>query len=587
MKSDGSTTEVKGPAPSEGSGAKDRVLTPQPQKKLGEMLVDSGLLTEGQLTQALEEARAAGKRLGEYLVDEGVVAPEDLATALSVQLDLPTIDLKRQPVQPEALELVSEAYARRHLLIPVELRDDALLVVMADPGNLQVLEDLEAQARRSIKPAVGIPSDIREAINRNFRAAGEIAEQVSRVAPPLTEVEAAAAVTSDVVTQTPIVRTVDLLIAQAVRDRASDIHLEPQESRLRVRYRIDGILHEVEALPRSIHAQLLSRIKVLAGMNIAERRRPQDGQFSATVEGKDVDFRVATSDSAHGEMAVLRVLDKSLSLLALEELGFQTASLERYSQMLRTPFGMILEGGPTGCGKTTTLYASVNQLDRTGRNIITIEDPIEYQFKDVNQIQVNQLADITFVTGLRSIMRLDPDVILVGEVRDGETARMATQAALTGHLVLSSIHANDAVGILFRLLDLGVERFLVASALIGVVSQRMVRRVCPHCRAPAAAPIEERMAFEEELGEESGQFQYGSGCNFCAHTGFLGRTGLFEVMVLSEELRRMFLTGAGASDLTAQAVSEGMITMRRDGMLKVKQGITTPGEVIRNVFSIA
>lgn len=557
-----------------------------PQKKLGELLVEAGLLTPEQVELAVVEARQRGTLLGDYLVEERLVTPEDLQMTLSLQFNLPMVDLRRHAVQPEGLDLIPEGYARQHDLIPVKVADGALLVVMAAPGDIQVLEDLKARAKMAIQPAIGIRGDIREAINRNYRASSEIEVQVSQLSPPVTEATIPEGLRSNLAAQAPIVRTVDLLVAQAVRDRASDIHFEPQEGLLRIRYRIDGILHEVQTLPLSVHPQLISRMKVLAGMNIAERRRPQDGQFSVQIEGKDVDFRVATSDSVHGEMMVLRVLDKSLSLFALPELGFLPEALERYSRMLRTPFGMILEGGPTGCGKTTTLYASVNQLDRKGRNIITIEDPIEYQFEDINQIQVNSRADITFASGLRSIMRLDPDVILVGEVRDGETARMATEAALTGHLVLSSIHANDAVGVLFRLLDLGVEPFLVSSGLIGVVSQRMVRRVCPHCGSLSEAPAEEQMAYEEELGERRSEFHYGSGCNFCANTGYLGRTGVFEVMVFSEELRRLLITGASSGELKAQAVSEGMVTMRRDGMLKVQQGITTPYEVIRAVFSI-
>jgi general secretion pathway protein E len=322
-------------------------------------------------------------------------------------------------------------------------------------------------------------------------------------------------------------------------------------------------------------------------MNIAERRRPQDGQFCVQIDGKEVDFRVASCDSAHGEVMVLRVLDKSLSLIALEDLGCLPESLGRYSQMLRTPFGMVLVGGPSGAGKTTTLYASVNELDQKERNTVTVEDPIEYHFDDVTQIQVNPRADITFGSGLRSIMRLDPDVILVGEVRDSETAGMATQAALTGHLVLSSIHANDAVGILFRLIDLGVDPFLISSALVGVVSQRLVRRVCPHCRTLSDVPPQEQAVYEEELGERPEQLYYGAGCNFCANTGYVGRTGVFEVLMLSERLRGMLLKGASSQEMKAQAISEGMITMRRAGMLKVQEGITTPHEVIRNVFSIA
>ncbi len=326
-----------------------------PQKKIGELLVEAGLLTWEQMDRAVNEAARLQNLIGSYLVDEGLVSAEDLASTLSLQLNVPLIDLKRHAVQPKALDLVSEHYARQHDLIPIDIVGDALLVVIADPGNIQILADLRTQARMPIQPAVGIPSDIREAINRYYRASGEIEEQVSQAAPPVTEPALEEVLKPDLIAQAPIVRTVDLLIAQAVRDRASDIHLEPQEEHLRVRYRIDGILHEVQTLPLSAHAPIVSRLKVLASMNIAERRRPQDGQFSVQIEGKAVDFRAATSDSTHGEMIVLRVLDKSLSLFGLTELGFQPEALERYSQMLRTPFGMILVGGPTGSGKTTTL----------------------------------------------------------------------------------------------------------------------------------------------------------------------------------------------------------------------------------------
>jgi len=558
-----------------------------PNKKLDDILVDAGLLTRDQLARATEKAGHLQKGLLDYLLDEGLMSEEDAAMALSLEIKLPIIDLKRHAVQPEALSLVPDEYARQHELIPIDVVGDALIVVMADPTNIDVLEDLRARAKKVIQPAVGIPADIREAIERSYRTSGEIDEQVGMAALSAAEPQEEEALTPALASQAPIVRTVELLIAQAVRDRASDIHLEPKQDCLRVRYRIDGVLHEAQTLPLSLHPPLVSRLKVIAGMNIAERRRPQDGQFYAQIDGKEVDFRVASCDSAHGEVMVLRVLDKSLSLIALEDLGCLPESLGRYSQMLRTPFGMVLVGGPSGAGKTTTLYASVNELDQKERNTVTVEDPIEYHFDDITQIQVNRQADITFGSGLRSIMRLDPDVILVGEVRDSETAGLATQAALTGHLVLSSIHANDAVGILFRLIDLGVEPFLVSSALVGVISQRLVRRVCSHCRALADVPPEEQAAYAEELGERPEQLYYGAGCNFCANTGYAGRTGVFEVLVLSEELRSLLLKGASSQEMKAQAISEGMITMRRAGMLKVQEGITTPHEVIRSVFSIA
>jgi general secretion pathway protein E len=379
----------------------------------------------------------------------------------------------------------------------------------------------------------------------------------------------------------------DLLLAQAVHDRASDIHLEPETDALRVRMRIDGVLHETMRLPKDVQAALVSRFKVMAGMNIAERRRPQDGQISTEVDGKRIDLRAATSDSTHGEMMVLRVLDKSVSLMSLRELGFSPVALERHIRLLRSPFGMVLVSGPTGSGKTTTLYASVNQLNDEERNIITIEDPVEYQFDGINQIQVNEKADITFATGLRSLMRLDPDVILVGEVRDAETARIACQAALTGHLVLSSIHANDAVGVLMRLTDLGIEPFLAASSLIGVVAQRMVRRICSYCSVDATPNAEEEAVFEADLGEKLTMMRRGAGCNLCAGTGFLGRVGVYEILSLNGEIRRLLLAGASAAAIREQAIADGMVPMRRDGMLKVKQGLVTPSEILKSVYSIS
>ncbi len=391
---------------------------------------------------------------------------------------------------------------------------------------------------------------------------------------------------AETIAQAPVVRAIDLLIKQAVRDRASDVHIEPQEDKVRVRYRIDGILHNVMSLPLSVHAPLLSRIKIMAGLNIAERRRPQDGQITFDMGDRVIDIRVATSNTVTGEMAVLRILDKAFAFLPLPEIGFLPDILERYLQMVKSPFGMILISGPTGSGKTTTQYATVNQLDAVGRNIMTIEDPVEYHFTNINQMQVNPAAGVTFGGGLRACMRLDPDVILVGEIRDAETAQIATQASLTGHLVLSSVHANDTVSTVFRMIDLGVEPFLLSSAVIGIVAQRMVRRVCPYCSRPAEISEDERLAYEQELGEKRSEFIVGPGCNFCAGAGYLGRTGIFEVMMMSEPIRSMTLSSADSDAIRAQAIKEGMVSLWHDGMLKVKAGITTPYEIIRNVYSI-
>ena len=561
------------------SALADRVIW----KSLGEMLVTENRITAEQLDNALELERKNGRKLSEILVDQGLATAEDLAMVRSIQLNVPLIDLKQHQVQPEALELITEDTARKHTLIPLKVVDNSLTVVMADPQDIITIEDIKAQSGMRVEVAIGIPSDIQQAIDLNYRSSGEIKKQISQFAPAFEE---EAEVTPERIARTPITETLDLLIAQAVRDRASDIHLELQDKRLRIRYRIDGILHDVFSLPLSTHAPLVSRVKILAEMNISEQRRPQEGQLSLKVGDRDVDIRAAVMPTVYGERVALRILDKSLSLFTLPELGLLPDAFEKYRAMLKSPFGMILVAGPTGSGKTTTLYASINHLVQNESNIMTIEDPIEYNFTDINQIQVNPKAGITFSSGLRAIMRHDPDIILVGEIRDKDTARTAVQAALTGHLVLSSIHANDAVGVLFRLMDLGVEPHLISPTLVGVVAQRMVRRICTHCRAKSQPSAEEQTAYHDEMRERANLLYRGAGCNFCSNTGFRGRTALFEIMTMSEDIRRILLDSASAPDIKAQALKEGMITLRRDGMLKVKEGVTLVSEVLRSVFSI-
>jgi general secretion pathway protein E len=553
------------------------------KKSLGEMLIEENLITPAQLENALARQRQQGGKLSDILLQQGLVKAEQLAIVLSIHLNLPLIDLKRHTVQPEALRLIPEDMARKHMLIPLDIVNDSLMVVMADPEDIRTIEDVKAQAKMRIEVALGVRSDIERAINLNYRSSGAIEKQVSQFTP------AAAAKTDDteaLAARTPIAETLDLLITQAVKDRASDVHIEPQEDRLRIRYRIDGILHDMFSFPLNIHNPLVSRVKILAEMDISEQRRPQDGQFSIKLGGSDVDIRAATMETPYGERVTLRILDKSLALFTLAELGFQPDVLKQYRAMLQSPLGMILVSGPTGCGKTTTLYASINELDRNERNIMTIEDPIEYSFMDINQTQVNTRAGITFASGLRAIMRHDPDVILVGEIRDTDTVTTAVQSALTGHLVLSSIHANDAVGVLFRLMDLDVEPASISSTLIGVVGQRMVRRICPNCRTAYTPSDDERQVIKKEIHQEVGTLYHGTGCNLCASTGYRGRTGIFEFLVVSEEIRKMLRRQASASEIRARALAEGMVTMKQDGMLKVKEGITTISEVTRSVFSI-
>ena len=556
-------------------------------EELGRMLVEAKLITEEQLQHAKEMQAKNGDKIERILLQERLISLQQLALFTSLQLGVPFVNLKKEGVRPEAVALIPEVIARKYGVIPIDTLDGTLVVAMEDPRDIQAIEDLAALTRRRIEPVLSTSQDIQEMIDLNYRVGGEIEEQLSQIPTRYQRVGVAEArVSAEAIAQAPVVRAIDLLIKQAVRDRASDIHVEPQEDKLRVRYRIDGILHEIMSLPLSVHPPLLSRVKIMSGLNIAERRRPQDGQITFDMGDREVDIRVATSNTVHGEMVVLRLLDKTFAFLPLPEIGFLPNTLERYFQMVKTPFGMVLISGPTGSGKTTTQYATVNQLDSTGRNILTIEDPVEYRFANINQMQVNPAAGVTFATGLRACMRLDPDVILIGEIRDAETAQIATQASLTGHLVLSSVHANDTVSVIFRMIDLGVEPFLLASAVVGVVAQRMVRRVCPYCSQPTSVSPDEQMAYEQEMNEKQSEFLIGAGCNFCANTGYLGRTGIFEVMVMSESIRSRILSSAGSDDIRAQAYKEGMASLWHDGMLKVKEGVTTPYEVIRNVFSI-
>jgi len=555
------------------------------RKDLGEVLLDAGLITPAQLEIA-QQTRQGDQSITDVLIVQGIITPSDVAMALSLQLGLPLIDLKRHVVQPQALALVPEEIARRHNVIPLDMIDGKLVVVMENPLDMRALEDLTIRAAVQVSPAVGVRDDIQQALGLYYRARGQIERQLERIAPEPAPVVEAPRLTAEVVAQNPVARVVELILHQAIRDRASDLHIAPDNGVLRVRYRIDGILHDALEVPLSAHGPLVSRIKVMAGMNIAERRRPQDGQFTFRGEGSEVDVRVATANTARGEMAVLRILDKSISLLKLEELGFLPEARAVYERLTTLPFGLLLVSGPTGAGKTTTLYATINRLNRSEQNIMTIEDPVEYHFNGISQMQVNRQAGITFAAGLRAIMRMDPDVILVGEIRDRETAEIAVQAALTGHLVMSSIHANDAVGVLHRLLDLGLEPFLVASSLVGVVAQRLLRRICDRCRVPADASAEERLAFESEMGSAPARFYEGQGCNFCAETGYRGRIGVYEVLTVSEEVRRLLIEGASADETKAQVISDGMVPIWRAGMLKVQQGITTPREVMRSVYTI-
>ena len=547
---------------------------------LGSILVDALLLSEEQVSSAQEAARREKLPLSRIIVRDGLILSRDLAAVAALHLGLAMVDLRGYSIDPEAVALLPEEIVRRYNVLPLKRSGNRLEVAVTDPTDIGLIQDMTSLTGSTIDPVIATAEDILEHIDISYRLTENVAQQTSAMLSPGQRI------TASTLRDSPPARLIDLLLRQALQDRASDVHVEPTESRLRVRFRIDGILHDVMNLPLEMHPMLISRMKIMSGMNIAERRRPQDGQCTIEVQGRKVDVRVAVSNTVDGEMVVLRLLDKKFTLLGLEQLGMSSSAFEQYRRLLRLPYGMVVVCGPTGAGKSTTLYASILQMNRMEQNVVSLEDPVEYHIADVNQMQVNTEAGITFANQLRSILRLDPDVILVGEIRDHETAVIATQAALTGHLVLTSLHANDSVSALLRLRDLGVAPYLIASSVAGIASQRMVRTVCSGCKSLTSRPIAEQDAYASEMGEARERFMYGSGCNTCAQTGYHGRTGTFEILTLSDHIRQMLLADAPRHQLMEQALQENMIPLRREAMLKVKEGITTPYEVMRVLFSL-
>lgn len=533
-------------------------------------LPDELVSEKGEVLESLSEAEGVNR-------DQ----PGD-STLIGKSVNVPTVELKKYKIDESALRMVPESVARKATLIPLSVSGDTLLLAMAYPDDIQTIRDITTKSGKRMRIVHASAAEINNAINLYYRSSEEIENSLGKLEQSVSTKETNVEISA----QTPVAQTLDLILAQAIRDRASDVHIEPQGKRLRVRFRIDGILHDMYSLPLMAHGSLISRIKILGEMNIAEQRRSQDGQMNMSVGDKEVDIRVATMATSHGERASLRILDKSITPLALDELGFLPEQLERFRRTLKSPFGTILVGGPTGSGKTTTLYAAINQFDRREQNIITVEDPIEYKFEDINQTQINPKAGITFASGLRNILRHDPDIVLIGEVRDRDTAQIATQAALTGRLVLATIHANDAISIIFRLLDLGIEPYLISPTLVAAQAQRMVRRICPYCKTCTQPSADEEAAYSRELGEVPADVYLGTGCTMCANTGYRGRVALTEILVMTEKLRRMLLSSASADEIKDEALKEGMITMQQDGMLKAKSGITSYSEVIRATFTM-
>jgi len=555
------------------------------ENKMAGILQDAGVVTPSQLERAQQHSLQDEVGILEALVDEGAVSRETIITLLSFQLKIPVVDLKTAEVDPEAVMLLPENFARDKKVMPVGFEPDgSLKVVTQAPNDFQVLSQIATITGRQARYAIALTSGLSELIERTY-ADLPASEGLSQpeIVPDMARIEAAGILGQDV-TQLTAVQAVEMVCLQAIKRKSSDVHFVPSAEACDIMFRLDGVLQKVATIPVHLHESMIARIKVLADMDIAETRRPQDGSFNLELGERDVDFRVSSVAIAWGEMMVVRILDRSDGIMRLEDLGLDRDELSKWRQLLSLPFGMVLVSGPTGSGKTTTLYSSVTELVRDRGNIMTIEDPIEYRVESLHQIEVNRQAGVDFPAGLRAIMRLDPDVILVGEIRDVETAKTAVDAALTGQLVLASIHSNDAASAFTRLIDIGIEPYLAATAVVGVAGQRLVRKVCPHCVVATDLDAAEKSAYEAKGGQGVDGFVSGTGCNFCGFTGFLGRTGVFEVLAVTEDTRALVASGASGQVIRRQAINEGMNSLHAVGMIKAEGGITTVNEVLSRVF---
>ncbi len=552
-------------------------------KQLGDILLEGGLVSPTQLEAAYEQQERVGRALGRVLIEQGVLTESQLVAALATQIGLRFVDLGEFAVDGSAVGRIPGAVCRRHSAMPIGFEDGKLVVAMADPANVFAIDDIRSLAGMDVKPVVATRGDVAAAIDRYYRADSDL-DDISAVLDAQEEEDELSKV-KEIVEDAPIVKYVNLLITQAIQDRASDIHLEPTETDLRVRFRIDGVLHEVMRSPKAIQSGVISRLKIMADINIAERRIPQDGRLSVNAHGRKIDLRVATLPTVWGEKVVMRILDNSTARLDLTDLGFSEGNFERYSRSFTKPYGMILVTGPTGSGKSTTLYATLNIVSRPEVNVITVEDPVEYRLPGINQVQTNNKAGLTFASALRSILRSDPDIVLIGEIRDHETGQIAVEAALTGHLVLSTLHTNDAPSAITRLTEMGIEPFLVGSALDAVLAQRLARKLCSKCKEPYTPTrellVQSRFAWEDD--KPLPELYRPIGCPACAKTGYKGRLALHEVMIVSEEIERLAVERASSTVISQVAREEGMRTLRDDGLDKVVAGVTSLEEILRVV----
>lgn len=552
--------------------------------KLGELLLYYGKITKEQLDDALEKQKKSNRKLGEILVDEGYVTESDIVEVLEFQLGFPHVDLDKYAINPNVISLVPENIARRYDLIPIDKKDNYLLVAMADPLNIFAIDDLKLYANCDIQPVISSRDSIRKSIDKFYRK-----ETAEKVLKEFEDNYGAASLEEEneeqlEISNAPIVRLINSTIQQAIDMKASDIHIEPYIEDIRIRFRIDGDLQEIMRLSKNILSPLVTRIKIIGKMDIAEKRIPQDGRVEFNINNKIIDIRISTIPTVHGEKIVLRLLDRENFLMAKEELGFTQRNMDLFEKLLKQPYGMLLIAGPTGSGKTTTLYAILKELNTIEKNIITIEDPVEYKMEGINQVQINPKAGLTFASGLRSILRQDPDIIMVGEIRDTETAQIAVRAAITGHLVLSTLHTNDSPSSIIRMIDMGVEPYLVSSAVIGVISQRLVKSLCDNCKTPYEASYSEKLLLGKNTDENITLYK-ARGCNRC-NNGYKGRRAIHEIMLIDENMRRLINKGKNVDEIRLNAIKSGMITLMDNSVDLVLQGITSIDEILKANYTL-
>ena len=556
---------------------------------LGDILLEQGAVGEKELAEALEEQRNSGENLGDILLRHGFVNSEALCKALSIQFGMERVRPSEHQVEREVINKIPAALAKRHKLLPLKMDNNTLTVVIANPLNLPVLDNLKVMLGCEVEGVLATEEEIGSALDRYYGADEDSIETIIESIESIDErdvtfvgKEAETDSGEEAEDEAPVIKLVSLIILEAFRQRASDIHLEPLQNRFRVRYRIDGVCHEVPGPPKRLQGSVISRVKIMSGMDIAEKRLPQDGRIKLNLLGKEVDLRVSSLPALHGESVVLRILDKSSLLLDLGDLGFLEDDRERFESLLDLPNGIILVTGPTGSGKTTTLYGCLNRMNKPDKKLVTVEEPVEYQLSGINQTQVKSEIGLTFAKVLREMLRQAPDIVMVGEIRDFETAEIAIRAALTGHLVFSTLHTNDAAGAMTRLIDMGVKPFLVSSSIQGVMAQRLVRVICSDCKEPYQPRADELMELGLSPDDASGlEFYQGKGCQECGQTGYRGRIAIFEVLVVSDPIRDMVLKGSSSTEIKEKARQLGMRTLREDGWQKVLKGITTISEVIR------